>query len=55
MGYVISYVDDIFITAAMQHECLYHTQRVLQAIESTGFKINPEKTQLVQSIVLYLA
>ncbi|XP_061846216.1 uncharacterized protein LOC133624927 [Colius striatus] len=52
--WVFSYVDDILITGKSQNETKVRTRRVLQLIQSTGFKAKFEKAQLVQPEVNYL-
>lgn len=51
---VISYVDDILITAHSWAECLNRTQRVFQIIQDAGFQVNPQKAQLVLQQIQYL-
>ncbi|XP_059323681.1 uncharacterized protein LOC132070711 [Ammospiza nelsoni] len=51
---VFHYSDDILITAKRRRQLRFRTRRVLQLIQSTGFKVNREKTQLVQPEVNFL-
>lgn len=46
--------DDILITGESREQAEHRTRLVLQLIQDTGFKVNPDKAQLVQRTVNYL-
>ncbi|CAM2096098.1 unnamed protein product [Caretta caretta] len=51
---VISYVDDVLIATKSKEDNLKALDEVLEAIQTTGFLINPEKAQLLKQEVSYL-
>uniref|UniRef100_A0A8C3RDN5 ribonuclease H n=1 Tax=Cyanoderma ruficeps TaxID=181631 RepID=A0A8C3RDN5_9PASS len=51
---IFHYYDDILITGKSWRQAESRTRRVLELIQSTGFKVNWDKAQLVQRRVNYL-
>ena len=46
---IIIYLDDILLAARTYHECLCQTNFAIDLLESLGFRINREKSQLIPS------
>ena len=46
---IIIYLDDILLAARTYHECLCQTNFAIHLLESLGFRINREKSQLIPS------
>ena len=46
---IIIYLDDILLAARTYHECLCQTNFAIDLLESLGFRINHEKSQLIPS------
>ena len=46
---IIIYLDDILLAARTYHECLCQTNFATDLLESLGFRINREKSQLIPS------
>lgn len=52
--FCINYIDDILIFSKTFEEHLQHTERLLEAIEREGFKLNLEKCAFAKHKVIYL-
>lgn len=51
---VLQYVDDLLICSPSQPECTRATTKLLNFMGSKGYRVSPNKAQLVTSTVIYL-
>ena len=52
--YVDQYVDDLLWCSSSSHNCLVHTEMVLNALGNRGYRVSLSKTQIASTTVNYM-